>query len=159
MNRIGVCDIQAFNVPEFEPKEVTIFGGPNEVHHFLFKSSKSFNELHPDLRKQAGFLRFNKHGLRFDDGFIPQYEIKSLLRRCIINRFERIYVKGAVKMEYLRTIFTNDDNIQIINLESCYDVPNIIKEIPIYCIHHDTFNHPVICSLYNSKMLFDFLVR
>jgi hypothetical protein len=146
--RCLVIDIQAFCVPKFSPKEISITDGKRFSHH-VFKPPLPFQELSKSCVNQIRYLETFHHTIRYNAGHIKFEEINNILQQ-FTKGVNYVFVKGHQKKNFL------DEHLQceIINLETFPGVPNLDK-CAESCLYHRESNS--FCSIHNVKKLCKFL--
>lgn len=147
-----VIDFQGINTPAFSVKELAVFDG-NQLCHYVFKPPKPLSSImDSSLLSQIKYLRRNHHCLDYNDGDISYSKLETILDHHI-QGVDRVYVKGAVKMQFLKEAL--DTLPEVINVEYMEECPKLTKEIPA-CSYHDVnvHNPKCICAINNCKKLY-----
>ena len=88
---------------EFVWKEVGILKFPfDNAFDCLVKSPYGLRFLSEKYRRVNYWLRTNKHGLDWNDGWLPYEKLEDLLYLVLMN--QQVYVKGTEKMEWVKTL-------------------------------------------------------
>lgn len=147
-----VIDVEGFRTPAFQPKEMAITNG-EQMAHYLFKSPMDFNQLPTNLQQEAHWVSRNLHGLSWNSGFVGLHEVGRILA-AVTQRENIIYVKGAIKAEYLRH-FTKTPIIDVDNLQEFSIPPLPIGKPP--CFSHN-LNY-CKCSIQNVNFIYSELLK
>lgn len=112
-----IIDIQGFKGPgqTFILKEIAVITEENMLQHFILKPPYIFNNLPPELKKQALWLHQYHHGFSWDDGYTSMEDITKICVHIFQNKI--IYVKGDQKIKWLNQLFRLNMNNTIYNLE------------------------------------------
>ena len=85
---------------EFVWKEVGILKSPFEcTFDYLVKPPYGLHLLSEKYRRVNYWLRANKHGLSWENGWVPYEKLGDLLYSVLVN--ENVYVKGTEKTKWL----------------------------------------------------------
>lgn len=152
-----VVDVQGFNVPEFQAKELAIYDG-NQMKNYLFKPLKPFHDLPTDCKKQVLFLYGNRHGLYYNNGKTDYSELYTIIYNDLRD-VDLIYVKGHVKKDFLVQIYLEMKYKapHIVNLEFARDSANVPKLVMTTtdCPYHSL--DVCSCSVKNAYTLYEYI--
>lgn len=145
-------DVQGFRAhkPNFILKEFCLIDGSNIFHHIV-ESPFAFYHLPQSYKRQALFLMKYHHGIGFDCGNITAKHLMEEIYPRLRNK--TVLVKGAPKVEWLKTFFGKLGEI------TCYNIEDIISKWEVkrdgeyecckYHQHHYRWNSG-ICALSNT---------
>lgn len=151
-----IVDIQCFkdNQNEYTLKEVCVLEADTGVllMHHIAKPPYDRSELSDEKLRESYWLTKHCHGLRWEFGDIPYYELFNKLTDCISKR-PTVYVKGFEKKEYLKRhhvmdfVTTNVIDIGAIGCESITSINNLMSTNVLRCRNHKSINSR--CALTN----------
>lgn len=133
------------------PKEMCIFDG-KKMAHFIFKPAVPYSHLSSDNKKQINWLLKNHLCIPYETGFCNKNDIVEILK-FITTDVDFIYVKGAIKEQFLREHLSS--STKIINLENKNYMPKLEKCSPA-CFYHE--NSKCYCSINICKQIFDYIL-
>lgn len=147
-----IIDIQGFNIPQFTPKELCYMdSNRSKFGHFLFKPAVvSFQQLSSFEKKQIRWLQNNYSHIEYSSGNVA-YEDMDIILKNICHSYNKIYVKGHQKYDFVKK-FTNN----VINLERYDGVPNFEKTITP-CSYHKNNGQPSMCAKNNVELMYEYL--
>lgn len=130
-----VIEFQGFkdSLNNFIIKEIAIVSSNGRyMQHWLVKSPYSFHFLGVKQQKMCNWLTTNFHNLNWDDGDVTIDVVINSIRRIINN--DCLHVKGREKAEYLKSIF-RENNIIELEFLGC---PSLTKlpDMEVGCPHH-----------------------
>lgn len=151
-----IVDIQGFQAINYSiiPKEIAILSrDSSRVQHFLIKPPYPWKNLSKQHKRSAIWLYHNHHGLRWDDGNINYEEMFEILKN-IMNQSVKIYVKGAIKKEFLDQF--SIPCCEIIDIDT-FDVNKSFKMCLTHraCFHHTQKYVCALSNVYKIKKMFD----
>lgn len=134
-------DIQGFksNTNRFVVKEIAIITQNITFHDIVKSTPSAFSDLDAAHKKQAKWLTYNFHGLKWDWGFVTLQELRKQIEPILSGKI--IYVKGDEKIHWLR---------QILGFEwrSCHNIIDI-----------ETFNCALCLSINNGNTYQNFKIK
>lgn len=158
-------DIQGFKTigNAFVVKEFCLVDG-DYIYHTLVQSPCKRSELMNAYRREADWLTYVYHGLKFDSGSLTLYDL-------VRNTFERVVdrtvlVKGVEKVKWVKQIYNIVDNINLhcVNVEDTHSAFSFAvkptRDIQKLCPHHAELRQNNIdchCALANALELQDFV--
>lgn len=153
-----VVDMQGFCIPEFFPKELSIYDGRRQAHFIIRSPIPLFAITDPSIISQIKYVQAHIHGLYYGAGDVSYEDLPAILQNHLEN-VDVVYVKGAEKRDFLLKIFdASCCRPEIRNLEGAWDCPKLEKE------HAACLNHTVIsadkktrCSINNCRTLYSWL--
>lgn len=111
-------DLQGFksNTNRFVVKEIAILTRNITFHDIIKSTPSTFSELDTEHKKQAKWLTYNFHGLKWDWGFITLQDLRQKFIPILNGKVA--YVKGEDKLQWLQQILGFNTRIcQIVNIE------------------------------------------
>ena len=117
-------DLQGFVFRNnFTAKEIAVLRDGQTLSHYIFREPVPWNFLTRAEKSEACWLKLHHHGFRWDDGYVPYCEMRSLVRAAIGADPPLIYVKGLEKRRWLRQILDDDgdDYLLIETIDADYD--------------------------------------
>lgn len=143
--KILIIDIQGFKIGnnKFSLKELAAYDG-KLISHFVFRRPFPFHHLNEDLQKQANWLMKNHHCIDWNEGFIPQHEVKNIIHR-LTSDTDVIYVKGREKKDILETL-TKTAVIE-------FDEQPALNPTQVNCFFHSKMH--CMCALSNVYDLYN----
>lgn len=151
--KFAVVDVQGFQVPEFQAKELAIYDGKH-MKSYLFKPTTPFHTLSDDCKKQVLFLHRNHHGLFYNYGVTDYSDLYTIISNDLRD-VDQIYVKGHIKKSFLDEIYSQSSNKpHVVNLESSINAPKLSKDVTT-CSNHDL--EVCNCSIRNAYILYDYI--
>ena len=146
MNRV-IIDMQGFLLEgKFVPKEMSISKDDGcHIYSYFFKPSIPFQQLSRYDKNQIWWLEHNHHKIQYRDGFLELSNIADILRK-FVNKDTVIYLKGFLKVNYLKTILANN----VVNLELDIFCPRLAKCNHTCVYHIEPYS---ACSTENVKIL------
>lgn len=146
-----VIDLQGFKIENnhFIVKEFAAYDG-NKLSHFVFKPPFRMDRLPPHLQKQVVWLTENHHAIKWKDGFVPLHKFFDILH-YITDKYDRVYVKGKEKAEYVKKLLLSKPVIELDEQPSLQQgEPNCLFHSKMFCM----------CALTNVFYLYDkFLMK
>lgn len=157
--RFAFADVQGFRRDRnvFVLKEFCLISDDNEFHE-LVKSPCQYSELDRCYQRQATYVSYNHHGLKFDTGGITLDELIERTLEHVANKI--VLVKGVEKVWWLKQIY---GDIKCVNIEDvdCFarQTTNLSEILPI-CSHHLQFRgyYDCRCALSIARSLRDFML-
>lgn len=157
---LGVVDVQFLKDArdEYSPKEIAIASVAGEYFaHWVIAPENDLTTLSEEARKKNAWLATHHHGIDYFEGE-SRLEQVSMTLRNLCKKFEKIYVRGNQKRDFLRKIVARD----IVNLEEDASCPTL-DSLPINdtrCLLHgyllkDGKNFK--CALNNACRIKDWL--
>lgn len=139
-----ILDIQGFKIEnnKFIVKELAAYDG-KKICHFIFRAPFSEKLLPPNIQKQNLWLTKNHHGLRWEEGVIPYFRLKSIIEE-LSRHSVPIYVKGREKADFIRTFIKSENVLEFA------EHPKLQSYNP-KCLYHSL--NSCICALSNVYKL------
>lgn len=118
-NNYAFVDLQGFisNANKFVVKEIAIITSNTKYHDIVKSTPTPFSDLDAAHKKQAKWLTYNFHGLKWSWGYNT---IQNLRKQIVpILNQKTVYVKGDQKTEWLEQILSHQKSyvLKIINIE------------------------------------------
>lgn len=159
-DRFALVDIQGFIINkenDFVLKELSFLsintdGTDNGIHHFIFSSPFSWQQLDKDSRLKALWLFAYHHGFYWNQGELSHEEIDNCIKPLLQKQLT-IFVKGREKIRWLKRICKNPNlDIRDIDEEHNLRFSTEAKKIShtLHCRKHRRVRH---CALQNVKIL------
>lgn len=146
----ATIDFQAFDSSDggFVIKELAIINHHNyEVEFWVFKPPFEEKNLDPHSRRTAQWLKYNHHGLDWNDGNVDFCKLKRLIRAAVLP-YHTLYAKGYEKAGYLQGILHRPViELATLGCPSLYALP---------CLDYQCFNHykpDMQCAINNAVRL------
>lgn len=117
-NNYAFVDLQGFksNTNRFVVKEIAIVTRNTTFHDIIKSTPSSFSDLDVVHKKQAKWLTYNFHGLKWDFGFITFQDLRKKIEPILNGKV--VYVKGENKIKWLQQILGFNSRLcQIIDIE------------------------------------------
>lgn len=158
MDDVVFIDVQGFKTTDnaFILKEFCLLHGNFEFHDIV-KSPCMRKDLSNIYKRQADWLTFTYHGLKFDSGNITLNELIELTSEHVNGR--TLVVKGYEKAEWMRKIYGNYD-VECVNADefrSFIFTTTTKYEIDSICPHHKRLHgfNKCNCALSRARQLKD----
>lgn len=133
-------DLQGFRSSGdyFILKELCLLAQDYVFHDFI-KSPFEYKNLSSYFKRQADWLTYNFHGLRFDDDGLFLKQIVDSLFPLIEGKV--VIVKGMQKIDWIQNIFKKRGHIECLNIEEVSDDSSFKRTLAeeneyIPCSHH-----------------------
>lgn len=119
------ADIQGFrgNDNSFIIKEIAFYKS-GVLFTYLFAPPYNYSSLEKKFRKQAVWLFYNHHNLRWNEGYISYSSVKDIIYKELIIKNTNnsiIYVKGDEKVKWLQEYC----DVPSVNIDSLRNCPNL----------------------------------
>lgn len=107
------------------------------VYHALVKSPYSISKLPKHYRRQADWLTGYYHGIKYGLGDVHMNDLKKDVFPRLLNK--KILVKGLEKISWLKQIFHDYGEIEVMNVEDIdgFDLSKRNSEPYKVCDYHD----------------------
>lgn len=151
----AIVDIQGFKdiKNRIIVKELAILTPENQLQHFIIQPPYKFNDLSPGKQREANWLQRNKHGFKWEDGYLPYHLILSTITPLLQNKI--IYMKGREKANWLRNFF--DNKIAVYEMEEEMECPKLSYLQFLYNNCQSCLIHTGNCAQENVHLLKNFM--
>lgn len=161
VGELTFVDVQGFKTigNTFIVKEFCLSHKDFEFHNIV-KSPQLRSELLRTYKRQADWLTFTYHGLKFDSGTLSLTELVQQTLEHVEG--VTLVVKGLEKVEWVQQIYENRCEVDCLNVEDLHSSFKFSlktgNEINSICMYHKRL-HPFNqshCALSNVRELRDF---
>lgn len=155
--RTVICDIQGFRGlrNEFIVKEAAFIScSGSKVQSLVFKPPYPITTLPETQQKVATWLKSYFHGMDWNDGYTPYYELKNVFTK-ILGAYNIVYVKGSEKRLFIESLLSKYD-VTVLDLDlMCCPKLNDLKKLISYrkCFYHPRLTDQ--CASENVRLIFN----
>lgn len=149
-NAVLYIDMQCFNIPAFTPKELSFSYDGQAIYNYLILPKELYTCLDRKTQHTIRWLENNHHGISYNSGYVKYTDLPHIFAQ---HSASLVIVKGAQKMDFLKTYYDN-----IINIEFMANCPKFEKQLNSSCFYHNKLKiRYIMCSKHNVKLLHDYV--
>lgn len=151
--KLVVLDIQGFQIgDEFVAKEISMYNGSQSQHYIFKYQHRPFSSLSAADKRGVRYMEKHHHGLPYSCGDVSYEDLPEILLKYL-REYDKIYVCGHQKYNFLKNEFNQLDIINIENL--VVKPPKIQRNRPLCMSHNKNWG---VGSLNNSILLYNWLL-
>lgn len=133
------------NDDEFFAKEISCYNGL-EIGHYVFTPSTQLNQLKEEWQTEAKFGINELHHIQWDDGFVPQTQVATIIE-IILRDSKDVIVRSPNVKEFLQKFTPKPIHV-------FQDPSEVLKDVPTCHFHA---SKKTICTLSNVFKLFKYI--
>lgn len=160
-NRTVVCDIQGFRglKNEFIVKEAAFLTtSGSKVQSIIFKPPFPYTALPETQQKVATWVKHFCHGMDWNDGYTPYFEMKNIFNR-ILGSYDVVLVKGMEKKIFIENILSNKTvSVRDMDETCCPRINDLRKQMSFRkCFYHSRATDQ--CASENVRLLLHWYIN